>query len=112
MDTPCLLPQPKEGQQQFKNKKQPELTENRTVWKSANRDKEETFIQSSRRGGDGQPGREDSRQGSGWLTQQGGGLWSRVGKAAAGSKAAAGGPSHRLHNQQFQHGEIKPQTTD
>ena len=30
------LAQPKEGQQQFKNKKQPELTENRTVWKSAN----------------------------------------------------------------------------
>ena len=29
--TLCLLAQPKEGQQQFKNKKQPELTENRTV---------------------------------------------------------------------------------
>ena len=31
-------------QQQFKNKGQPELTENQTVWKSDNqRDKEETF---------------------------------------------------------------------
>ena len=31
-----LLAQPKEGQQHFKNKKQPELTENQTVWKSNN----------------------------------------------------------------------------
>ena len=36
VDTLCLLAQPKEGQQQFKNKKQPELTENQTVWKSNN----------------------------------------------------------------------------
>ena len=42
----CLLTQPKEGQQQFKNKNRPELTENRTVWKSDNQgDKDETFIQ-------------------------------------------------------------------
>ena len=48
----------KEGQQQFKNKKQPELTENQTVWKSNNQgDKEETFTQTGRRGRDGQPGR-------------------------------------------------------
>ena len=34
------------------------MTENQTVWKSGNQgDKEETFIQTSRRGGDGQPGR-------------------------------------------------------
>ena len=83
VDTLCLLAQPK-GQQQFKNKKQPELTENRTVWKSDNQgDKEETFIQTGRRGGDGQLGREDSWQGGGWQTQQGGGLWSKVGKAVA-----------------------------
>ena len=45
VDTLCLLAQPKEGQQQFKNKKQPELTENQTVWKSNNQGvKEETFI--------------------------------------------------------------------
>ena len=62
VDTLCLLAQPKEGQQQLKNKKQPELTENRTVWKSDNqRVKEETFIQPSRRGRDGQLGGEDSR---------------------------------------------------
>ena len=70
VDTLCLLAQPKEGQQQFKNKKQPELTENRTVWKSNNqRVKEETFIQTGRRGGDGQLGREDWWQGGGWRTQ-------------------------------------------
>ena len=53
----------------FENKKQPELTENQTVWKSDNQGvKEETFIQISRRSGDGQPGREDSWQGSSWWT--------------------------------------------
>ena len=56
VDTLCLLAQPK-GQQQFKKKKQPELTENQTVCKSDNQgDKEETFIQTGRRGGDGQLG--------------------------------------------------------
>ena len=71
VDTSRLLTQPKEGQQQFKNKKQSELTENQTVWKSNNqRDKEETFIQTSRRGRDGKLGTEDSRQGSGWQTRR------------------------------------------
>ena len=58
VDTLCLLAQPKEGQQQqFKNKKQPELTENQTVWKSDNQGhKEETFIQTGRRGRDWQLG--------------------------------------------------------
>ena len=65
----CLLAQPKEGKQQFKDKKQPELTENRTVWESDNQgDKAETFIQTGRRCGDVQPEREDSWQGSGWQT--------------------------------------------
>ena len=40
-----LLPQPKEGNK-FKNKKQPELPENQTVWKPNNQGvNEETFIQ-------------------------------------------------------------------
>ena len=57
---PTCTVQPKEGQQQFKNKKQPELTENRTVWKSNNKGvNDATFIQTSRRGGDGQPGRRE-----------------------------------------------------
>ena len=84
VDTLCLLSQPKEGQQQFKNKEQPELRENQTVWKSDNQgDKEETFIQTGSRGADGQPDGEDECQGCGWGTQRGGGLWSGVGKAAA-----------------------------
>ena len=69
VDTRCFLAQPKEGQQQFKNKKQLELTENRTVWKSNNEGvKEETFIQTGRRGEDGQLGGEDSGQNGGWWT--------------------------------------------
>ena len=71
IDTLSLLTQPKEGQQQFKNKKQPELTENRTVWKSDHQgDKEETLTQTGRRGRDGQLGGEGTC-----------------------SKVAAGGPS-------------------
>ena len=61
------------------------MTENRTVWKSDNQgDEEETFIQTSRRGGNGQPGGEDLQQGGGWWTQRGGGLWNGAGQAAAG----------------------------
>ena len=47
-------------------------------------EKEETLIQTSRRGGDRQPGGEDLLQGGGWWTQQGGRLWNRAGQAAAG----------------------------
>ena len=51
----------KKGNNKFENKKQPQLTENLTVWKSDNQGvKEETSIQPGRRGGDGQPGGEDS----------------------------------------------------
>ena len=56
VDTLCILAQPKERQQQFKNKKQPQLTEDRTVWKSDNQGNKETFIQTGRRSGDRQPG--------------------------------------------------------
>ena len=60
VDTLCLLAQPKEGHNKFKNKKHPELTENQTVWKSDNQGfKEETFIQIGRRGREGQLGGED-----------------------------------------------------
>ena len=64
--TLCLLPQPKEGQQQYKNKKQPELTEKWALWKYVNQGvKEDTFIQTGRRGEDSQPDREDSWQNGG-----------------------------------------------
>ena len=57
VNTLHLLAQPKEGQQQFKNKMQSEMIENRTVWKSDNQgDKEETFIQTGRRGETGSQG--------------------------------------------------------
>ena len=56
VDTLCLLAQPndqKKGKNAFNNKKQPELPESRTVWKSNNQgDKEETLIQTGRRGRD------------------------------------------------------------
>ena len=45
----------KKDNDKFKNKKQPELTENQTVWKPNNQVvKEETFIHTGRRGRDGQ----------------------------------------------------------
>ena len=53
----------KKDNNKFKNKKQPELPANQTVWKSNNQGvKEETFIQTSRKG------RGGSRQGAGWRT--------------------------------------------
>ena len=61
----------KKDNNKFKHKKQPELPENQTVWKSDNQGvKEETLTQTSRRDGDGQLGGEDSRQGRGWQTGQ------------------------------------------
>ena len=55
------------------------------MWKSDNQgDKEDTFIQTCRKGRDRQLGGEDSQQGGGWRTQRGGGLCSGAGKAAAG----------------------------
>ena len=57
----------KKDNNKFKNKKQLELRENRTVWKLDKQGvKEETFIQTSRRGGDGQLGGEDLQQGDSW----------------------------------------------
>ena len=44
----------KKGKNKFKNKNQPELPENQTVWKSDNQGlKEESFMQTGRRGGGG-----------------------------------------------------------
>ena len=92
----------------FKNKKQPELTENQTVWKSDNQGvKEETFIQTSRRGGDGQPSGEDSQQGGGW--------WNRwlvepaVPHLHTDKPGGTTGKRERPPNPGFQCREIKPQ---
>ena len=55
----------------YKNKKQPELPENQTVSKSNNQGvKEETFIQTDRRGGNAQPGRR-GLVAKWWLEHQG-----------------------------------------
>ena len=111
----CLLAQP-QGQQQFKNKKQPELTKNQTVWKSDNQgDKEETFIQTGKRGRDRQPGwrglaarRRLANPASWWIVEPGKG----GAKLQLASEAAAGGLGDRLRNPGLQCREIKPQTTD
>ena len=53
------------------------MGENLTVWKSDNQGvKEETFIQTSRRGGDRQPSGEDPWQGGSWQTGQRSSWWS------------------------------------
>ena len=55
VDTLCSSHNQKKDNNKFKNKKQPELTENQTLWMSNNQDiKEETFTQMSRRGRDRQ----------------------------------------------------------
>ena len=73
VDTLCLLEQPKEGQQQILKKKTKnencqkiELHESPTTYLQG--DKEDTFTQTCRRDGDGQPGGEDSWQGGSWWT--------------------------------------------
>ena len=67
--THCASLHNRKNDNKFKNKKQAELTANWTIWKSDNQGvKEETFIQTGRRGGDWWLGREDLWQGSGWWT--------------------------------------------
>ena len=64
----------KKNNNKFKTKKL-EVSENQTVWKSNNQGiKEETFIRTGRRGGDGQLHGGDWWQSGGWRTWQGGGL--------------------------------------
>ena len=64
--------------------------------------KEETFIQTGRRGRDGQPGAEDSWRGSSWRTGWWKNLW-------VGKPGGTTGEWHRAHNPGLQHREIKPQ---
>ena len=123
VDTLRLLAKPKEGQQQFKNKKQPELTENPTAHRSNNQgDKEETFIQTCRRGGDGQPGRRGLP--ARWLDAETGQIVEQTGQAVQQLADPVASHSHidklggtagernRLCNSGLQLGEIKPQTSD
>ena len=56
----------------LKKKQKTQMPENRTVWKSDNhRVKEETFIQTGRRGGDGKRGQR-GLEAKWWLEDQGG----------------------------------------
>ena len=72
---PLCLNINKKDHYKIKNNKQPELPENQTAWNSDNQGFKETFIQTGRRGGDRQLGREDPWQSgrphgwgrSGWL---------------------------------------------
>ena len=99
VDTLCLLTQPKEGQQQFKNKKQPELTENRTVWKSDNQgDKEETFIRPV--GGAESTHSKAAAGGPSKVADCGAGR----AKLQLAGEAAAGGPGDRPCNPGLQRG--------
>ena len=109
----------KKDNNKFKNTKQPELTENRTVWKSNNQGvKEETFIQTGRRGGNEQLGGEDLRQCSCWRTVAAGvpgevvdcGLGSPTFQCGWTWRVGTTGEWDRLSNLGFQHGEIKPQS--
>ena len=98
----------------FKNKKQPELTENLTVWKSDNQGvKEETFIQTGRRGADGAAGWR-GLVARWWLVDP---VRRRlVEQAVSHSRAdkpgGTTGEQGRLPNPGFQRREIKPQTSD
>ena len=65
--------------------------------------KEETFIQTARRGRDQQPGGEDSQQGGVWRT---GLSYIHV----QTNQEEQLGSGDRPHNPGFQHGEIKPQS--
>ena len=95
----------------IKTKKQPELLENRTVWKSNNQGvKEKTLIQTSRRGRDRQLGWTGLT--ARWQLEDRGGQ--RLAKQAVPYLCAdkLGGTTRerdRPHNLGFQRGEIKPQ---
>ena len=105
VDTLCLLTQPKEGQQQFKNKnkKTPELTENRTVWKSDNQGDKKKYSCRPVGGAERTHGKavaggpsEVADCGTGWA------------KLQLAGEAAAGEPGDRPHNPGLQRREIKP----
>ena len=103
--THCASSHNQKDNNKFKNNKQPELTENWTVWKSNNQGvKEETFIQICRRSRARKPGREDS-EGSGWRTRAAPHMCA---DKLGGTTGDLSGP----HNPGFQHEGIKPQTSD
>ena len=82
------------------------MTENLTVWKADNqRDREGTFIQTGRKGGDGQPGQR------GFVARR-----QLADPTASHSRihkpGGTAGEQSRPRNPGLQRGEIKPQTSD
>ena len=93
----------KKDNNKFKNKKQPQLPENRTVWKSDNQEvKEETFIQTSRKGGNRQLGQR-GHVARWWLVE-----WAVL-HLCVEKPGGTTGEKDRLCNPGFQCREIKPQ---
>ena len=94
-----LFAQPKEGNNQFKIKKQPKLPENQTVWKSNNQGfKEETFNQMGRKDRDRQPGQRGNMA-TPWLADQ------VAPYLHADKLRGTNGEQERPHNPMLQHGE-------
>ena len=92
----------KNDNNQFKNKKQPELPENRTVWKSNNQGVKETFIQTGRRGREMKPGQQ------GRVTRQRL-VHPDISHLCVDKLGETPGEGDRPHNPEFQHRKLKHQ---
>ena len=98
----------KKDNNQFKNKKQPELPENQNRSKSDNHGvKEKTFIQTGRRGRDGQLGQRRPKARWNWRTR-----WAKqwladwaVPHSCADKPEGTTGEQDRPHNPEFQRGK-------
>ena len=69
-------------------------------------------MQTSRRDGDRQLGGENRGKAAAGGPSEVADCGTGQARLQLASEAAAGGPGDRPHNPEFQHGEIKPQTTD
>ena len=108
-----MPPHTTKGQQQFKNKKQPELTGNQTIWKSDNQgDKKKHSSRPVGGSETGSWGGEDRGRAVAGRPREVADCGAGRAKLQLASEAAAGGLGDRPRNPQFQRGEIKPQTTD
>ena len=100
----------KKDNNKFKNKKQPELQKIK-LYGIKDQGVKETVTQTSRRGGPGSWGIEDSQQGSNWRTRVHKASASRVDDPTLQADKPGGktGERDRPSNPGFQHWEIKPQ---
>ena len=109
--THCASSHNQKENNKFKNKKQPELTGNQTVWKTDNQGvKEETFIQTGRRGRDRQTEQRRLSEKQGMADQSRQQLDdSTVRHLCADKLVGTAGDQDRLSNPGFQCRELKPQ---